>query len=171
MKVITTILILVFCANHYINAQSYYNKNKISSNKETYECTPTKMMNAVVLINVKNKLDKEKQVIPGNPEDYMSYLSENDGIRNKIKVILGEIIDPSDREKIHNAGNYIIMNFWINDSGRILEMGFSFMNNSLLKPQYLSKIEERIKKEIVFSFSSNRLKGANFIFFASGFGF
>ncbi|NWJ51286.1 MAG: hypothetical protein HXX14_10505 [Bacteroidetes bacterium] len=166
MKTLIASIILVFCVNISINAQNNFGRNKIASDKEIYKCISlSPRTNTYILENVKNKLTNAKMIIPKNPEAGFSSIIGNELVDKTIVSIFQEIMTKEDILKMNHAKDRIIITFYINDSGKVLELGFLVSKNTSFKPQYLAKVEQRIKKEVTFSFASNELKGANFLRF------
>lgn len=167
MKTLIAIIAVIFCFTICVNAQDYH-ENKISSGKYIYNCKSPGEGKWISLKNSKNKLFQKKMIIP-NKEDFLSVIDINDLTRKKIETIFKETISAEDKEKMKVSKDLILVTFFISDSGRILELNFDLHKNTALKPQYLSRIEQKIKDEIVFSFLSDQLKGSNFISFSMVF--
>ncbi|NWJ50612.1 MAG: hypothetical protein HXX14_07085 [Bacteroidetes bacterium] len=166
MRTLITTIAVVFSSIICVNAQDYYKKNKILSGKEVYEREKLPDGKWFILRNVKNKLFHEKMIIPNNNMEYcLSMIDFNDLTRKKIETILKETISAEDKEKMKTSRTLLLIEFFINDSGKVLELDFDLNKNNAFKPQYLSIIEQRIKNEIVFSFKSDQLKGSNYIRF------
>lgn len=167
MKTLIATIVVVFCFISCGNAQDYYKKGKITSEKEVYSCRTSDKGKWINLRNIKNKLFHEKQIIPSKTES----LSEIDfqSTRKKIETIFNETISATDKANLKASKGLLSIAFWINDSGKILELDFDLYKNIAFKPQYLAKIEQRIKSEVIFPFSSNEYKDANFIRFSMVF--
>lgn len=166
MKTLIATIIIVFCVN-YVNAQNYYKKDKVSSGKEIYNCILLGSGQRIYLTNTKNRFFNRKMIIPNGVESLSSINVELP--RKKMGTIFNEIISAADREKLKSKKEIISIEFLISDSGEVQELNFDITKNSSINPLYLSRIEQRVKKEVVFTFSSNELKGANFIRFSLTF--
>lgn len=158
-------LILFLNVNSYINAQNYYNDTIIFSGKEKYICKPYGNNNRVTINNVNNRLTNERMIYP---KGLQQYNIDSDLAKKKIKSIISEVMVNATKSK--PAGNdYVLLMFWINDSGQVKELNFSMFKYTSFNPCYLPEVEQRIKNEVVFSFTDNTWKGANFIRFGLTF--
>ena len=162
MKTIA-IIIFIFCSNVLlVNAQGDYNKDKICSGKEVYYNILMHPSERYRIYNVKNKLTNTPMKIP----EWAGFSSiEGPKTDEKIVSIFQSVMDNNDILTMKKAKGQIGMTFCINDTGRILEIEFSFNKKKPFNPKYFALVEEQIKKEVVFTLLSNELKGANFVRF------
>lgn len=159
-------LIFILNVHSYINAQNDYKDSVILlSGKEKYTCKPYGNNNRIIVRNVRNILFNEKMLIPKGVQQLNI---DSDPAREKIKFILSEVL-PQTNKVNSSVHSYVLIIFWIKDTGQILELDFRIAKDSPIKPSNLAEIEQRIKNEVVFSFTDDTWKGTNFIRFGLTF--
>jgi hypothetical protein len=172
MKTLILAILLFIFSNSLINAQNYYQKSTIYSGNETYKCTVRTIGTPILcsLGNIKNKIGNQRMILPHGDESFNS-ITGMDEADQTILNIFRKIMYRGEILKMNEAKDRILITFSINDSGKILELGFLMNQNTSFNPKHLAPLEQEIKERVVFTFSSNAAKGANFLQFTRKYQF
>lgn len=162
MKNLLLILGLILITNCCVNGQSVYNQQRIILDSVVYVCEKNKEYGGSIQItNENNILWKTKQNLPQSAND-LSLGSINNSKEERLKILRKLFSN----ERVSQLKTEIVYTrFFIDDSGKVLELSFLLKGNSNITPNELFQIEKSFKKNLLFTFKNKELNGANFISF------
>lgn len=140
------------------HAQGFYNKEKQQAKDITYIIKNFNGPNSryVAVHNQKNTLEgKTPKVYSGNLTNIK--LRNSKSLLNSFQSVFSTV---RLKELLKEDG--LSTYFYVNPSGKVLEVTFFLNKNSVVTPLELETLEKSIKKNVVFSLNPEQTKGGDF---------
>jgi hypothetical protein len=161
---LVSVLMLISIKSTYAQ-DTNFKKPLVYANKQSYDVT--EITNHIMIIrntnnhifksgtNTSAKTDRAPATTP-KPSDSrydkaaISQIFYNDFTENRLKQLADENLT-------------ILINFNTDINGNVLELGFTFGDNSTLMPVEIEKLESQLQKQIKFNINAKAFKGSEYI--------